>query len=67
SMLTKKERLIAISKIDLLTPSELSKIKSSLLKKPIDSKTDQVFISAVANQGIEKLLDELWRKIHSNE
>lgn len=52
-----KKRLLAITKTDLMTPSELSAIKRKIPDIPY------VFISSVAMKGIEELKDMLMKAI----
>lgn len=56
-----KERLIAISKIDLMDEELLSELKVQL-KESLHS-LDYVFISAVSLTGIMELKDKLWKII----
>lgn len=55
-----KDRILAVTKSDLLD-DELKKA----IKKELPKGVEHVFISSVANQGLEKLKDLLWSKIHS--
>ncbi|MGM5470511.1 GTPase ObgE [Flavobacteriaceae bacterium LMO-SS05] len=56
-----KERLIAISKCDLLDDELKIELKSQLDKTlPID----YIFISSVAQQGIVELKDKLWKMLN---
>lgn len=50
-----KQRLLAISKCDMLGPEELGEIAADLPDIP------HMFISAVAQQGIQELKDRLWQ------
>lgn len=58
--LLKKPRLIAISKIDLISNEELKKLKDRVSKKPIDKEHKTIFISSVSNINIQELLNELY-------
>ena len=57
-----KDRLIAVTKSDLLD-DELSKEISIELEKQLD--VDYIFISSVANQGILELKEKLWHMLNS--
>jgi len=54
-----KDRLLAVTKCDLLD-DELAKA----IRKELPKDIDHVMISSVANQGIEKLKDLIWSKLH---
>lgn len=55
-----KDRLLAISKIDLVDPNELVRIKESLPKKlPV------TFVSAVSQQGLNELKDSIWQCLNT--
>ena len=54
-----KPRLLAISKIDLLTEQAQRTLTSKL---PPD--VDHTFLSAITGQGIDLLKDKLWRLLH---
>ncbi|MDN3493950.1 GTPase ObgE [Winogradskyella bathintestinalis] len=56
-----KERLVCISKSDMLD-EELKTEISTILKK--DLKADFMFISSVAQQGLTELKDKLWRLLN---
>ena len=57
-----KERLIAISKCDLLDDELKAEMKAELDQKlPID----YMFISSVAQQGITELKDKLWKMLNN--
>jgi GTP-binding protein len=57
-----KERLIAISKCDLLDDELKAELKEQLDKTlPID----YIFISSVAQQGITELKDKLWKMLNN--
>ena len=55
-----KERVLAITKSDLLDEELMAAREREL---PAD--VEHVFISAVANKGLDKLKDMLWRKVHA--
>ena len=55
-----KEIVLAITKCDMLD-EELTKA----IKKELPKKVDCVMISSVANMGLDKLKDTLWKKLHS--
>ena len=55
-----KDRLLAITKCDMLD-AELTKA----IKKDLPITVDCVMISSVSNQGLDKLKDALWKKLHS--
>lgn len=55
-----KKRLLAVSKSDLLD-EELREA----MKKEVPKGVPSVFISAVANQGIQELKDLIWKHLHS--
>ncbi|MBL7984965.1 MAG: GTPase ObgE [Flavobacteriales bacterium] len=55
-----KEVVLAITKCDMLD-EELTKA----IKKELPKKVDCVMISSVANMGLDKLKDTLWKKLHS--
>lgn len=55
-----KDRILVITKCDMLD-AELTKA----IKKELPKKVDCVMISSVANQGLDKLKDVLWKKLHS--
>ena len=58
--LLNKERVLAITKSDIID-DELEK----LLKKSLPKKVDIVFISALTNKNIDKLKDLLWHKMNN--
>jgi GTP-binding protein len=53
-----KPRLLALTKSDLID-DELKE----MLKVDIPEGIDHLYISAVAQKGLDRLKDELWRKI----
>lgn len=63
SKLMKKERLIALTKIDLLDDVKLKDLEKELRSNPIDKNIKSLLISSVANIGIDKLLNEIWQKL----
>lgn len=63
--LLEKPRIICFSKTDTLTDEqkkELKKIKFT--KRGSKEKIPILFISAVSGENIDKLLDEIWMKLH---
>lgn len=54
-----KERLLAISKCDLLD----EELKTAV-KKELPKGVDAVLISAVSSEGLDKLKDLIWKKLH---
>lgn len=54
-----KQRLLAVSKCDLVPPDELDK-----LKKNLHADIPLLFMSAHAQFGIMEVKDELWRMLH---
>lgn len=58
--LLQKERLLAISKSDILD-EELKQEIASVLPENVP----HLFISSVAQQGLDELKDALWKMIHS--
>lgn len=56
--LTDKDRLLAVTKTDLLTDEELAS-----LKKTLPDKVKTVFISAVSGQGLSELKDAIWQTL----
>jgi GTP-binding protein len=55
-----KQRILAISKADMLDQELIDEIKPSL---PKDIET--VFLSSVANIGVMELKDKIWRALNS--
>jgi GTP-binding protein len=55
-----KQRILAISKVDMLDQELIDEIKPSL---PKDIET--VFLSSVANIGVMELKDKIWRALNS--
>ncbi|QJW91681.1 GTPase ObgE [Spirosoma taeanense] len=53
-----KDRLLAISKIDLVSDEELARIKADLPQKiPV------TFISSVSQRGLDELKDSIWQRL----
>jgi len=59
--LVEKKILVALSKADLLSDSQLKKMKKVKFKK-VDEPA--LIISAVSGYGIENLIDTLWKTLH---
>ena len=55
-----KDRLLAISKADMLDDELIEEMKQEL------PEIDTLFISSVANQGIQALKDKLWQVLNQN-
>lgn len=53
-----KQRLLAVTKTDMLGPEELEE-----LEQEIPEGVDYVFISAAAQQGLTELKDKLWKTL----
>ncbi|MEJ4086711.1 GTPase ObgE [Galbibacter orientalis] len=60
-----KERLVAISKSDMLDDELKAEMKIELDKN--FKEIDYMFISSVAQQGIQQLKDKLWIMLNKNE
>jgi len=56
-----KERILAITKSDMLDEELIAAMKKELPKLPY------VFISSVAQSGLMELKDLIWKKLHSDE
>ena len=54
-----KERLLAITKCDMLDQELMEQLRTELPKE-----VEHVMISSVAGLGLEELKDRLWRKLH---
>ncbi|MBX2972009.1 MAG: GTPase ObgE [Flavobacteriales bacterium] len=54
-----KDRLLAITKCDML-----DEVMMEQMKKDLPQGVDHVFISSVAHSGLDTLKDKLWRKLH---
>jgi len=61
SILAKKKKLIGISKTDLISPEELTNLKSKL-EHEFDE--NLILFSAVAGFNIQELLDKLWTNLN---
>jgi|SRR5699024_8821307 len=59
-----KERLIAISKSDLLDDELQQEIEKELQEDFADLNVEYVFISSVGQKGIQTLKDKLWEILH---
>ena len=57
-----KKRLLAISKIDMLDDELLAE-----LKKEVPQEISCVFISSVAQKGIQELKDLIWKTLHDEK
>ena len=57
-----KNRLIAITKSDMLDDELTSELTKELDK---DLKVDYLFISSIANKGIDQLKDKLWLMLNN--
>lgn len=62
SILAKKEKIVGISKTDILTDEELNKLEKKLANK---FNHNIIFFSAVSGHNIQKLLDTLWQHLNS--
>jgi len=56
-----KNRLLAITKIDMLDEEMLAEMESNL-----DLDLDYIFISSIAGKGIAQLKDKLWQKLNED-
>ena len=54
-----KQRLLAITKCDMLDAEMMAQMKKDLPKR-----VDHVMISSVARFGLDELKDKLWKKLH---
>ncbi|PZD76990.1 GTPase ObgE [Mesonia sp. K7] len=59
-----KERVLAISKIDMLDEELLAELKEEVAQ---DFKIPYVFISSVAQLGLQELKDVLWEKLNDSK
>lgn len=59
-----KQRILAVTKTDLLSASDLEKEKKRLAKK-LPTDLPRVFISSVAGIGMEALKDTLWQALNA--
>jgi GTP-binding protein len=57
-----KDRILAITKCDLVDVDTIKEIKKHLPKK-----VPHVFISSVAQQGIDELKDLIWLTLNKND
>ena len=57
-----KDRILAITKCDLVDDDTIKEIKKHLPKK-----VPHVFISSVANQGITELKDLIWLTLNKGD
>ncbi len=58
--LLSKKRLLAVSKIDILTEEDLAKVK-----KTLPENTETIFISSVSHFGLEELNDKIWSALQT--
>ena len=61
--LAEKEILLAFSKADLISGEDLQKAGNKKIK---NAKSAPIIFSSATRHGIDKLLDILWNKLHSN-
>jgi GTP-binding protein len=59
--LSKKKKIIGISKIDLLSTEDVKKIKTKLEKM---FNEEIILFSAVSGLNIQKLIDMLWKNLN---
>ena len=60
--LNDKEKVLVISKCDIVEPKSFSKFKKDVMSSIKDFKIH--FISSVSMQGIQELKDILWQKLN---
>ena len=60
-LLSTKKKIIGISKIDLLPPEEVEKLRKKLKK---NFEEEIMFFSAVSGSNIQELLDRLWSDLN---
>jgi len=60
-VLSKKKKIVALTKSDLIEPKELKKIKN---KKITGYKREILIFSSATKDGIEKMLDLLWKELN---
>jgi selenocysteine-specific translation elongation factor len=60
-----KERIVVISKCDMLDEELKSELKTELDKK--FAETPYLFISSVAQQGLTELKDKLWKMLNRED
>jgi GTP-binding protein len=58
-----KDRLIAVSKSDLINEEEISKIKKNISKKVKNIPFE--FISSVSNKGLVQIKDLMWKVLNT--
>lgn len=58
-----KQRLLAISKADMLD-EELKTEMTELLKQELPKDVDWMFISSVSHQGLDQLKDKIWQSLN---
>ncbi len=61
-VLSKKKKLVALTKSDLIEPKELKKIRE---KKIPGYKEEILIFSSATKDGIEKMLDLLWKELNN--
>ncbi len=61
-VLSKKKKLVALTKSDLIEPKELKKIRD---KKIPGYKEEILIFSSATKDGIEKMLDLLWKELNN--
>ncbi|MEK6552851.1 MAG: GTPase ObgE [Bacteroidota bacterium] len=60
-VLSKKKKIVALTKSDLIEPKELKKIKN---KKITGYKREILIFSSATKDGIDKMLDVLWKELN---
>src|SRR5690606_36107962 len=60
-----KERLLAISKADMLD-DELRGEMGELLNKELPENVDWMFISSVSGLGLDQLKDKIWKSLNND-
>ncbi len=60
-----KDRILAISKADMLDEELIAEMKD-LLKKDLSEQIEPLFISSVSGYGIPELKDRIWKAIHAD-
>ncbi|MBQ9591979.1 MAG: GTPase ObgE [Paludibacteraceae bacterium] len=58
-----KSRVIAFSKIDVLSPDELNKLKEKVAKSPLAA-LHPIFFSSVSGENLDLLKDTLWEQLN---
>ncbi|MBI2619185.1 MAG: GTPase ObgE [Ignavibacteriales bacterium] len=61
--LTRKPKVVAVTKIDLLSHDELRKLKKVMFGRAVQS----FFISSVANKGIDDLVKAMWKVLQKRK